>query len=296
MFWSRRVRCGPLSRAVLASMVLGLFAVPTAEAELIHFTGDVGRDFPQTRSFVRSISDRVGDVAQPAWMTRHGWVNGWDIKGIRLAYDRATDTLNVGVDFVTLAGRAIGNADPKYANPLLQAAGGIDLPHLGGRKSIAVAFAADSRGGAGPGTPVLIAGVPEYKSAHPSTLDGFTVAHYLNTRNGLAMNFGSTWKDHLGKLAFDPSAAHPDFEFTITQFSKIPGIGPGRAVWVGAFAGSPDDALAGEDNVAFVRIPAIIPNPQVIPEPAGFTLMGLGLIGLAAGGCRRRRKVKASAA
>ena len=62
---------------------------------------------------------------------------------------RRADTLFVGVNTFGIAGDADGNGDPGGADPLTTASGGIDLPHMGADKSIAVAIAAERAPGIG---------------------------------------------------------------------------------------------------------------------------------------------------
>ena len=83
-----------------------------------------------------------------------------------------------------------------------------------------------------PPAPVIVAGVPGNKSQAGTGLDGFTVAKYApaggagGRNHDLVTSFGKTLTSGMGNLAFDPSAAHPGFEFTITNFSKLLGANP----------------------------------------------------------------------
>jgi hypothetical protein len=93
--------------------------------------------------------------------------------------------------------------------------------------------------------------------------------------------------NNLGNLAFDPSAAHPGFEFTIKNFSKIsPTLDPTKGFWIQAYAGSPNDNPIGEESTDFIKIPAFA--PQTIPEPT--TWLAWSLVAGAAGYRLRRRR------
>lgn len=264
-----------LRRYVFGSTLatLALLAARPVSADAIQFTGNVENDFALTpgRGVVRVVdfatpdgSTDPGDVAQADWITAQGRTTGWNIKDLRLAYDNRTDTLQVGVSFFGIAGDADGNGDPGGADPRTSASGGIDLPNLGGRESISVGFDLRNRG-----VTDVIAGVPGDKSKAGPGIDGFTVASSTNSsRNAnLAFSYGQTLTQHLGGLAFDPSAAHPDFEFTIANFSQLPNFDPTQGFSIRAFAGTPDDVVAGEDQVPWTRINFPRVDAQV-PEPA----------------------------
>jgi hypothetical protein len=268
--------------------VAALVGVRSAAADAINFTGNVANDFvvsPTSNTVV--INRGAGHVAQQPFITQQGWTSGWSVNDMRLSYDAKSDTMFVGVNFFGIAGDADGNGDPGSADPRTLKMGGIDLPHLGGRESISVAFAPDSASGlAKAGAPVLIAGVPADKSQAGTGIDGFNVSSYKPSNMGIAYNYGPTLTNHMGALAFDPSAAKPGFEFTIKNFSKIAGLDPAKGFWVQAFAGSPDDVVAGEDSVPLTRIGPL--SPQV-PEPTTVVAWGSVLLGGALWRSRRRR-------
>jgi hypothetical protein len=271
-------------RGTLASLALlwaGTAWGATINSGAVSFTGLVEKDFdPLTNQSVRVVSDAANDVAQAQWITDRGWISGWNIKDLRTSYNPATDTLAVGVNFFGIAGDADGNRDPGKADPLTLAAGGVDLEHLGGRKSISVAIDTNNSG-----TPAIVAGVPADKSTAGPGVDGFTVAAYKNSNQGIASSYGPTLTDHLGELAFDPSQDHPGFEFTIKNFSTLPGLDLTKGFGIQAFAGSPDDVVAGEDYTAMTHIAN--PLPQQFPEPASVLAWGL-VVGGAAWRIRRR--------
>jgi hypothetical protein len=274
-------------------VIVALLGARTAPAGPINFTGFVGQDFtgPGVTTIVnfpgpdgQSIPDHVG---QDPRITALGFTTGFSIKDLRTSYDARTDTMYVGVNFFSIAGDADGNGDPGAADPRL-GPGIADLPHLGGRKSISVAFAPDGANGtSAPGTPVVVAGVPADKTTAGPGIDGFNVSAYKGNGNGIAYNYGPTLTNNLGQLAFDPSAAHPGFEFTINNFSKIPGLNPANGFWITAYAGSLDAVMAGEDAVPWTRIPALAAQTQTIPEPT--TLLAWSLVAGGAAWCARRR-------
>ena len=278
----------------LSLTALALIGARPALAGPITFTGIVENDFVKGAPNVRivSVSDDASDIGQSAFITQNGWVSGFAIKDVRTYYDSVSDTLSVGFSTfrnakgeLSIVGDADGNGDPGGASAEMAKAGGVDPAHLGGHKSIAVAFAADAGNGLpGPGRALVVAGVPSDKSSAGSGLNGFNVSQFKGLNLGLGDNFGPTLANNLGVLAFDPSKDHPGVEFTIKNFSKIQGIDPFKGFWLTAYAGSPDDVIAGETGVRFTRLPAF--SQQEIPEPATI-LVWTALAGAAALRMRR---------
>lgn len=277
-----------LSVLRLSVATLALFGTRPLLANPIQFTGYVEADFPAGNKGVQitPVLTNPTDVGPSPFMVQNGWVSGWAVKDVRTSYDKATDTLSVGINTFkngsgkfAIVGDSDGNGDPAGASPQMQAAGGVESPNLGGHKSVAVALAPDGKyGPISPGTPLVIAGVPADKAAAGPGIDGFTVAKYLNVPLGLSYNFGSVLSNNLGGLAFNPSAQHPGFEFTIKNFSQIKGLDPSKGFWIKAYAGSPDDVIVGESALNFVRLGAFA--EEGIPEPT--TVLGWSLVAGAA--------------
>jgi len=226
-------------------------------------------------------------VAQDTWITQQGWVNGWVIKDMRFSYNQATDAMQVGVNFYSIAGSSDGNPAGR-PDPRTIAEGGSDPANLGGRKSITVEFAPNSpTNNAQPGTPLIVAGVPQNKMTVQGTgTDGFTVATFKDN-GALQANYGTQINSAMGNLAFDPSPAHPDFEFTIKHWSQFSTLAGSGGFWVSGFAGSPDDVVAGESKIPWFHVPA--PGQQTIPEPTT-VLSWAVMAGGAAWALRRSRR------
>lgn len=268
-----------------ALLVLASFAAPRVGAAPIQFTGNVAQDFnpaSNTSVNVTPVSSNPLTIGQSDWITNRGWVSGWSIQDIRTSYDATTDTLSVGIN-------TFKNASGQYA-PFGQANGDpngsatpYDPAHLGGDKSIALAFAGiNSTNLNQPGTPQIIAGIPADKTASGTGTDGYTVAQFDPSRStaGLAYQFGKSLPQYMGNLAYDPSPSHPQLEFTIKNFSKIPGLDPKTGYWISAYAGSSLDGVAGEAYLAWSKIPAS--SEQNIPEPATWLAWALVTSGVAA--------------
>jgi hypothetical protein len=280
----------------LATMTL--IGARAASAGPINFTGVVENDFKDTDRGVHKItlSTDPTNIGQADFMTSGRLVSGWAIKDIRFSYDQSSDTLYVGFNTFNAAngkpaivGDVDGNGDPGTASPQTIAAGGVDLPNLGGRESVVLAIAPDGLNRR-PGNLVAVAGISADKTQAGPGLIGFNVAEPLSNTGGLGTNFGKTLTNNLGELAFNPSADHPGFEFTIKNFSKLPGVDPYQGFWVRAYAGAPDDIVVGESGLGLTRVPALA--EQVIPEPATI----LAWTAVAGGAAYRVRRRKGGAA
>jgi MYXO-CTERM domain-containing protein len=217
--------------------------------------------------------------------------SGFWIQDVRTSYDAASDTMSVGVrGYQNVAGQeAIFGDSSGNLNP------GLDSnPNLGGDKSLAISFAPVSTSGGHqvPGVPVVIAGIPADKSKVGSgTIDGFTVSQDTNTPGLPQYSFGQPLPQFTGNLAFNPSAAHPDLEFTIKNFSKIPGLNASNGYYVQVYAGSAQDIVSGEVSTGWLKVPAL--QQQTIPEPTSW-LAWLVLAGAGAACVIRRRAPVAS--
>lgn len=271
---------------------LALLGIRVASAAPMTFTGFVEQDFnPNTNQDVQKFvidTDPFNNVYHTPYMIQQNAVTGWAVKDLRLAYDSSSNSMAVGVNTYGIAGDADGNGDPggvSAADPDFKH--GLDQPHLGGQKSITVAFAQNNPGDPNsPGTPVIVAGIPADKTTAGPGLDGFNVARYKGLAAGIQNNYGATLGNNLGTLAFDPSKDHPGFEFTVNNFNQIPGLDPKAGFWIKVYAGSPDDGSVGEESSQWIRVPSFAPE-TTIPEPAAWLAWSL----IVGGGAvwRRRR-------
>lgn len=277
-------------RWTLATLVL--LGAKSVTAGSINFTGFVENDFDKSKDdsikIIQVNPDPLNRIAQLSQMTNQGIINGYAIKDMRLAYNSQTDELAIGVNTYSIAGSAIGNGGPDIAKALADW-GGVDPANIGGNKSITIAIAGKNlNDGNQPGTIYALAGVPSDKSTAGPGLIGFNVASYnASSGGGIQNSYGATLTNHIGELAFNPSAAHPGFEFTIKNFSQISPtlLDPKNGFWIAAYAGSPDDNPIGEEATQFFQVPSF--GPQV-PEPA--TLLSWTVVAAAAGALRLRRR------
>ncbi len=286
-------RLGPLILAVVMMAGLGPDAVRAAE---INFTGNVVNDFANADPVIIPVNPSADSLGQwPAETGNGTWVSGWNIKDIYLSYNSSTGTLYVGVDnWANASGQTApfgqANGDPS-GTPTPS-----DPAHLGygtpsSDKSIALAFAPINPANPSvPGTPVVIAGVPADKTKNGPGIDGFTVSTINNAQasGGLGYMFGQNLPQNQGNLAFDPTPAHPQLEFTIKNFNQL--IDPSNGFWIEGFAGSAEDRYVGETSLAGTYVPQLaaqqIPNA---PEPSTWLMWSLAASGMVLWRLRRRR-------
>ena len=155
---------------------------------------------------------------------------------------------------------------------------------------------------------MVVAGVPANKVGSPvGSLDGFNVATVnpmLLRSSGIAQAYGTTLSNHLGALAYDPSKAHPDFEFTVKNFSKIPGLNAlTKGFYVSAYAGTGTTIIIGKSAIPATLVGTPLNQPQNLQPPPGqvvppapavktpepTTILAWGLVAGGAGWRVRRR-------
>ncbi len=283
-----------------------LIAARPVSADPITFTGNVAQDFGSGPgvTITPGLSNPL-NIGQASWITNAGDISGYAIKNVYTSYNSANDTLYVGVNTFTnshgvqaVAGDSYGTGvegvTPSTAPPGTGIPGGSN-PTLfgsttpGSDKSITVAFASSNpTDPSQPGTPIFVAGIPADKTHNGPGTDGFNIASYVNNGGGIQNDFGATMTNNMGGLAFDPTQAHPGFEFSIANFSKIPGINPNAGFWLETYAGSALDVSVGETQLPFSLVPG--PHPQEIPEPA--TVVAWTVIATGAAIRRLRRKAR----
>jgi hypothetical protein len=189
------------------------------------------------------IPDPLYDVGMPG--TPPG-ITGWDMTDLRLAYDESTDTMYVGINVETILGDADGDGDPGVTSTYLSDMGGTDHPDLGSSETAAVYFDLNQDG-----TYDVIAGIggtTDYYGFSVNVFTGFFYPPY---------NFGAALPGNIGDISPNPDALHPDLEFTITNWSTLPGHDDAPGFCVGAFLGSLEDAGIGEDFLDYCASPCI---------------------------------------
>src|SRR5262249_37524448 len=111
--WPMRGSSPAMKRRVVswaAALALGVGLGPAARGGHVTITGTGRAARPTTGKDVFPAPGVQPDqAAQSSWITKPGWVNGWAVKARRLDYNKVTDTMQVGVNFYTIAGDSSGN-------------------------------------------------------------------------------------------------------------------------------------------------------------------------------------------
>jgi hypothetical protein len=275
-----------LFRACLVVAVI-VGARPAA-ADAIKFTGNVTNDFspannPNAQIITNPADQSIVSSTGPNGTTLlNNLAPGIFLKDVALDYNAATDTMYVGIQTYGVAGSVDGST-------------------IGSGNGMVVGFVPVTSTSANPGlqAPTFVAGDSNVPlGASPTAagrgpgLDGFNVAKYAGgTVSGtinLLTGFGQTLTAGLGNLAFTPSTATPDYEFTIKNFSKLLGANPGHDVLVMVQDGQ-DNANSGKGGFIVNYFP-VTTEPQTIPEPTTWMLWA----GMAAGMAWRYRRSRRS--
>ncbi len=255
-----------LAIAFLAVQLRYSFAAP-------NFTGDAAADF--TSPAVVKVDDPEADVGMPAPDFGDEARSGWDMKAVYLEYDPATDTLYVGIDCVVICGDADGDGDPNVTGPILGkpvsegGLGGTDVANFGRGESFALLIDTNNDFTGTAGNFEVVVGVK-----NSDDLNAFGVYQYTGTIGNQLRDAG--WGARLPNvtaLFAPPSATTPDLEFTIANFSTLPGFPVGQPVLayqVHMAMGSIVDDGIGEDFAPNPRTPIVItatPTPLPTETP-----------------------------
>ncbi|MBX3012870.1 MAG: sortase [Caldilineaceae bacterium] len=233
------------------------------------FTGDAAADFTSSAAVV--IPDLEGDVGMPNPNFPAGSRSGWDMRTVYLEYDPATDILYVGIDCIMICGDADGDGDPNVTGPILGkpvsegGLGGIDVADFGRGESFALLIDTNNDFTDSGGNFEVVVGV---KNSDDLTAFG---AYAYSGRIGNQLR-DQGWGERLPNVTtlYAPtSATVPDLEFTIENFSTLPGFTPGEPVLsykVQMAMGSIVDDGIGEDFAPNPRVPVeITATPTPIP-------------------------------
>lgn len=167
--------------------------------------------------------------------------SGWDMASLSFVYNPAADTLTatIAMQQGKIAGDADGNGDP---SAMAAGVSGTDVADLGSQEAFAVAFDTNLDG-----TLDAVIGVAASDTLNTAT-GALRVARYVAGTN-VGSSFGTTISGPTATLAHVPSAAQPNFVFTVSNWSTLftPGRAPTRFSFH-AFAGSFVDGGIGEDN------------------------------------------------
>lgn len=240
----------------LPSSQMSAFAVPI-------FTGDARADF--TGPNVVRIADPSGqDVGLPLQFPPER-ISGWDMNALFMEYDYDNDVLYVGVDCIEICGDADSDGNPGTSGPILEEVIGIDNPELGGTESFA--FLIDTDNDCQPGTVgdfEVVVGV-----AIGEDISSFGAYRFKGSPLAPGLGFNEPLTNTVTLFA-SPNITAPDIEFSIGNFSTLPGFSftPNKAFdfKVGVFMGSIEDDGIGEDHLPGTGECTSVP-PFATPTP-----------------------------
>lgn len=194
------------------------------------FTGNAAADF--NGPDVIKINDLEGDVGMPSPDFPASARSGWDMRAVYLAYDQASDTMYVGIDCIVICGDADGDGDPNRTGPILGkpvnqgGLGGEDVADFGPGESFGLLIDTNNDISGTTGSFEVVIGVKNSDSLAQ-------LGAYAYTGNIGEQLLDQTWGTKLPNkvtLSTPPSAAAPDLEFAIADFSKLPGFPVGKPI------------------------------------------------------------------
>lgn len=266
------------------TVALLLFSIGTKAAPT--FSGNAQADFAGQPALVM-VDSPANDVGMPSQVTfisngvtttiqafAPGSLTGWNILTGFVEYDAGTDMLYVGVVCATICGDADGNGDAGTTGDILGkpvtegGLGGQDIADLGEGESFAMLIDTNND----PSSYEVVAGVKESSSIVSPGVYNFLG---LADTAGDALN-EQDWDAALpNPLVFfgSPNASAPDLEFTIANFSTLPGFENGNVpqnisiiMAIGSFVddGIGEDALTGSLEVLPTPTPETPTATQVI--------------------------------
>ncbi|CAN5621028.1 hypothetical protein BH10CHL1_BH10CHL1_40930 [soil metagenome] len=215
--------------AVMLTLTI-FFVVHGAIVAAPIFTGNAATDF--TSPGVIKINDLQGDVGMPLPDFPVGTRSGWDMRSVYLEYDQATDTMYVGIDCIVICGDADNDGDPNTTGPILGkpvsqgGLGGKDVADFGIGESFGLIIDTNNDFTGTVGAFDVVIGVKN--SDNLANLGAYV---YTGNVGGQLRDTG--WDAKLPNavtLFAPPSATTPDLEFSIANFSTLPGFPAGQPI------------------------------------------------------------------
>jgi hypothetical protein len=260
----------------------------------INFTGNVATDFPASEQpgvvvFNSSNTPNIQHPIIPPNLQPFIPVNGFDISEIRVSYDSAKDTLDIGLNQPpsgnpgqpgpVIAGDADDNGTAGTVNPAVEAAapGFTEFSQMGGSDEMA-AFLDFT----GTGVPQIVAGyspiAPPATPTNPAPIKPYQVATAIpNSSNPKGIpTFGPALSNFTGNVYLVQTPDHPSLEFSITHFAQLYQMETGKpltstsVIGIGGFAGSLDDIGISDAFFpvnTFTLAQATVPTPTPTPCP-----------------------------
>ena len=274
----------------------------------VNFTGNVATDFPATQSpgvVIFNSSNTPGIITPNTEFFNPPFTSepliptsGYAISGIAVSYDSADDTLSVGFEQPpantasnptgpVIAGDADDNGNTGNVNPAVLAIDPFftEYPALEGENIEMYAFldlgdtgTPDVVAGFSPDQPALPSNMSPSPSPNPLAPKPYEVAQAIPTAMpDTGPGFGALLSNNTGNVYLQNMAAHPNLEFSITNFSKLYLAEAGHAltsssvIGIGAFAGNDSDGGINDaffPENTFTLAQATVPIPPVNPQPS----------------------------
>jgi len=269
----------------------------------VNFTGNVATDFPATQSpgvVVFNSSNTPGIVLpNTSFFGSLIPTSGYAISEIRVSYDSTNDTLSIGLNQPpanipsdptgpVIAGDADDNGNAGNVNPAVLALDPFfnEYPALAGQDTQMFAFLdlanagqPDVVAGFSPNQPALPPNMSPSPSPNPVAPKPYEVAQAIpnpiEPQTGIP-TFGTLLTNNTGNVYLFNSAAHPNLEFSITNFSQVykaetgHALTPTSVIGIGAFAGSLSDGPINDSHFpenTFTLAQATVPVTPPQPSP-----------------------------
>lgn len=234
------------------------------------FTGNAANDF--SGSDVIKIEDLQGDVGMPIPPFPDGTQSGFDMRTVYLHYDAETDILSVGIDCIHICGDSDGDGDPGNAGEILGKSiaegglGGADIADFGSGESFGLLIDTNNDFTGSTGDFEVVVGVKS--SSTVAEIGAFSYTRRIGQQ--LANAGWGTQLPNKVTLFASPSESTPDLEFSIADFSTLPGFPAGQPITnykVHMGMGSIVDDGIGEDFAPNQSQPIEITPTPIPPSP-----------------------------
>lgn len=241
-------------RRLLPSIVIFTSLFSTAASHAVTFTGRAASDFPAGACITDPSIDPGGQDVQfvVAGAIR---TSGFDATKLCIAYDAASDTVQVGTlthnnaaNTEIITGDTDGNGDPATVASDLSGSGIQDVANFGPKEFFSLLFDFDFSVNNGFS---IVAG--KHSDAAFTDYNAFTAASSNLDNAGTAAMYGAIEGAAISSATFtSPSSAAPHLEFSVAHFKSIPGLAldwtdPNDTIGLYFTMGSYSDSAIGEE-------------------------------------------------
>ena len=220
----------------------------------VNFTGDAEVDLPAAAPDVIVIEDLIAGVAQrdlqpPIPELQPIGDIGWDIQDVRVLYIAETDELVIGLNSYGIIGDPEGNNDPASFDQrwIDGGAPGTDVADLGANEGVTIGLDLDNDG-------VFDLAVGTHYANSINEFGVFEFTQFGGFAPLTPIAYGAEIGE-IGQAPISPSAASPDFVFSIANFSQLPGNEESLDFGINANMGGGADGNIGEDSIGQFLVP-----------------------------------------